>query len=458
MNIRTKLAIQFVSIVAVIFILASMAIYYFSARYREDDFYKRLHSKSLISTKMLIEVEEVTAEVLAKIEINNPTNLPEERLKIFNYKNELLYSSDKENKLKETTALLDEIRLNEEVRFREGTAEVLGYHYKDKYDRFVVIISAVDVYGLKKLTNLKWVLTIVFAISIVLIFISGFIYASRALRPINKVIDQVDDISIRSLDLRVNEGNGHDEIARLARKFNDMLGRLEKSFKMQENFIANASHELRTPLTAISGQLEVVLFRDRDVENYKSTIASVLEEIKNLILISNRLLLLAQANSEKTTKDFRILRVDEVIGQSISDIQKRNPEYNIDLEISDEINDEAKLTIYGNEPLLRIAFVNLLDNGCKFSEDHLVMVRIDNEAGKIRIEFIDKGYGIPEEDQPHILEPFHRAKNILKIKGHGIGLSIVDMIVKIHSGTLSFVSEVNSGSTFTLYFPSKHKK
>lgn len=458
MNIRTKLAIQFVSIVAVIFILASMAIYYFSARYREDDFYKRLHSKSLISTKMLIEVEEVTAEVLAKIEINNPTNLPEERLKIFNYKNELLYSSDKENKLKVTTALLDEIRLNEEVRFREGTAEVLGYHYKDKYDRFVVIISAVDVYGLKKLTNLKWVLTIVFAISIVLIFISGFIYASRALRPINKVIDQVDDISIRSLDLRVNEGNGHDEIARLARKFNDMLGRLEKSFKMQENFIANASHELRTPLTAISGQLEVVLFRDRDVENYKSTIASVLEEIKNLILISNRLLLLAQANSEKTTKDFRILRVDEVIGQSISDIQKRNPEYNIDLEISDEINDEAKLTIYGNEPLLRIAFVNLLDNGCKFSEDHLVMVRIDNEAGKIRIEFIDKGYGIPEEDQPHILEPFHRAKNILKIKGHGIGLSIVDMIVKIHSGTLSFVSEVNSGSTFTLYFPSKHKK
>lgn len=458
MNIRTKLAIQFVSIVAVIFILASMAIYYFSARYREDDFYKRLHSKSLISTKMLIEVEEVTAEVLAKIEINNPTNLPEERLKIFNYKNELLYSSDKENKLKVTTALLDEIRLNEEVRFREGTAEVLGYHYKDKYDRFVVIISAVDVYGLKKLTNLKWVLTIVFTISIVLIFISGFIYASRALRPINKVIDQVDDISIRSLDLRVNEGNGHDEIARLARKFNDMLGRLEKSFKMQENFIANASHELRTPLTAISGQLEVVLFRDRDVENYKSTIASVLEEIKNLILISNRLLLLAQANSEKTTKDFRILRVDEVIGQSISDIQKRNPEYNIDLEISDEINDEAKLTIYGNEPLLRIAFVNLLDNGCKFSEDHLVMVRIDNEAGKIRIEFIDKGYGIPEEDQPHILEPFHRAKNILKIKGHGIGLSIVDMIVKIHSGTLSFVSEVNSGSTFTLYFPSKHKK
>src|SRR5271157_1749696 len=99
MNIRTKLTLQFAGIVLVIGIIASAAIYISSARYRYEDFYQRLHNKSLITTKIMIEVDEVDSALLAKIEKTNPVNLHDEKIRIFNQKNKLIYASDKENSL-----------------------------------------------------------------------------------------------------------------------------------------------------------------------------------------------------------------------------------------------------------------------------------------------------------------------------------------------------------------------
>ncbi len=455
MNIRTKLTLQFAGIVLVIGIIASAAIYFSSARYRYEDFYQRLHSKSLITTKLLIEVDEVDSALLAKIEKTNPVNLHYEKIRIFNQKNKLIYASDKENSLKVTNELLDKIRLNDEIRYKQGEAEVLGYMYKFKNGHFVVIISAVDINGLKRLNRLEIILIIVFSLSILISLLSGRAFAGMALRPIKKVIDQVNEISIKSLNLRVDEGMGRDEISKLAITFNDMLNRLEKSVCVMDNFIANASHELRTPLTAIAGQLEVVLFKDRDLENYKATVSSVLEEINNLIMISNRLLILAQVNSEKTIKDFKPLRIDELIWQSKAELQRRYPDYFIDLELMTDIDDESKLIASGNDQLLKIAIINLMGNACKFSQDHSVYVNLSYISNQIRVEFRDNGVGIPLEDQPYIFDPFHRGKNVLKIKGYGIGLSLADMIIKLHKGNLSFSSVINVGSTFLVTLPVK---
>ena len=272
--------------------------------------------------------------------------------------------------------------------------------------------------------------------------------SGRALKPIAKVIDQVNEISIKSLHLRVDEGNGHDEISQLALTFNKMLNRLENSFSMQENFIANASHELRTPLTAMSGQLEVVLMKERYPDDYKAVILSVLEEINSMADISNRLLLLARASSEKPLTNVKPIRIDEIIGQAKSDLQKRFPEYQIEISVSPDIDDENKLIVRGSELLLSTVIINLMDNGCKFSADHSVNVCIRHLDHHIHVEFSDHGIGIPQEDQDHILEPFHRGKNVVNLKGHGIGLSLVDMLMKLHNGKLSFTSALNKGSSF----------
>lgn len=451
MQIRKKLTFQFIAIVAFLLFISLLAIYFFSEDYREDDFYNRLSNKGTNIAKLLIAVDEVDANLLKIIERDNPVSLPKESIAIYDYKDELLYSSDDKNLLGIVKELLDEIRLENELRYRKGDYEILGFLYADKFDRFVVIIGAVDIYGVSKLRNLRTVLLVVFSISIILVFISGWIYAGRALRPISKVVDQVDNITISSLNLRVDQGNGKDEIATLAATFNGMLDRLESAFKTQKNFIANASHELRTPLTAITGQLEVILMKSRTADQYKKAMASVLDDMKNLNTISNRLLLLAQASSEKGETAFTNLRIDELVWQTSSELKKRNPEYVINVSFDEAMSDEKNLTILGDEQLMKTALVNLMDNGCKYSPEHKVEVHLGSKGtNKLILIFSDKGIGIEPGDLKQIFEPFHRGRNASSFKGHGIGLSLVHRIIKMNGGDIKVESEINQGTTVTV--------
>lgn len=453
MNIRTRLTLLFIIIVAIIIIFASVAIYFFSADYRQDDFYNRLLNKGNNTAKLLIEVEEVDAGLLRRIEKNNPVSLPNEKIVIYDYRNDIIFSTDEDNVIQIDRDLLDQVRLDGEVRFRQGKYEVLGFLFADKYDRFVVIAAATDIYGLNKLRNLGTILLIVFGISIVLVSFSGWFFAGRALRPISKVVHQVDEISISRLDLRVDEGNGKDEIAQLARTFNDMLTRLETSFIIQKNFIANASHELRTPLTAVTGQLEVTLLNTRTTEEYKQTLNSVLEDIKNLNNLCNRLLLLAQASSDTSDRKLKKIRVDELLWQTKDELSKLNPGYSITIDLDPQLDDESRLTIAGDEQLIKAALANVIENGCKYSPDHAVTIYVTSFSGNISLHFTDKGIGIPDEDLPNIFEPFHRGHNTQNTKGHGIGLSMVERIIKLHHGSIHVNSKTGQGTTFTLAFP-----
>jgi signal transduction histidine kinase len=451
MQIKHRLTYQFISLVAVILSISSLAIYFSSADYRRDEFYTRLYNKATITAKLLIEVEEVDAELLKRIEKNNPVGMPEERIVIYNYSNVELFSTDDEQILKADTNLLNQIRLEHLVQFEQDEYEVLGFLYSDTYYRNVVLIAAIDVYGKTKLNNLRTNLFIVFGISIVLVFIAGWIYATRALKPINTVIEQVDSISITSINLRVEEGNGKDEIAKLAATFNNMLDRLENAFNVQKNFIANASHELRTPLAIITGQLEVVLMNDRSEQEYKETIISVLEDMKNLAAISNRLLLLAQTSAEKINENVEELRVDDIIWQARSELIKLHPEYKIQVDLNDTLNDK-ELTVLGNAQLFKIVFINLMDNACKYSGEKTAIVHMKANDRKTIIEVIDHGIGIDYADIDNVFEPFYRGKNALFFKGHGIGLSLAKRIVTLFKGDITVNSTINQGSTFKISF------
>ena len=223
MNIRTKLTLRFILITAIIFLLASVLIYYLSAEYRQEDFYTRLHNNANNTAKLLIDVDEVDSELLRRIERDNPFRLPSERIIVYNYRDTVLFSTDEDNIINVDTALLDRIRIQDELRYEQGEYEVLGFLFKGRYDRFVVIAAATDIYGFKRLKNLIFILLLVFVISIVVVSFSGWFYAGRALRPIARVVRQVDEISIANLDIRLDEGNGQDEIAMLSKTFNSML-------------------------------------------------------------------------------------------------------------------------------------------------------------------------------------------------------------------------------------------
>lgn len=453
MEIRKKLLYQFIGIVALILLLSSLAIYFSFSGTRREEFYDRLGSKAKMVAQMLIEIDEINAELLKRIEKNNPVSLPNEKIIIYDYQNNIIYSTDEDHLLNITPELINDVRLTNEVRLKQKPFEIVGQFYTGPYDRFVVFAAATDIFGLGKLTRLRIILLIVFFVSLIIVFFSGRIFASRALNPISNIMSQVNNIGVSNLDARVSEGNGKDELARLAQTFNKMLERLETAFKTQKNFIANASHELRTPLTVITGQMEVILMNARNNEEYRNTIISVLEDIKNLNHISNRLLLLAQASSEFSEADFSLVRIDDILWQASKEILKRHDNYQVHINFSETIDDEFKLTVKGNELLLKTALTNLIDNGCKYSGDYTSEIFVNNENNHVILHFSDKGIGIPEGEIKMIFQPFYRARNAIHIKGHGIGLSLVEKIITLHKGSISVKSEIMKGTDFTLFLP-----
>lgn len=453
MNIRTRLTLRFFLITAIIMLLASVLIYVLSAEYRKEDLYNRLMNKANNTAKLLIEVDEVDVTLLRKIEQDNPVSLPNEKIIIFNYRDTILFSTDEAEIIKVEKKLLDRIRLEGEVRFTQDDYEVLGFLFKGQYDRFVVVTGATDIYGFKRLNNLILILLIVFAINIVIASVSGWIYAGKALQPIAKVVNQVDEISIANLNLRLDEGNGKDEIAKLSHTFNSMLSRLETSFRAQKNFISNASHELRTPLTSITGQIEVTLLNPRSPEDYRKVMCSVLEDIRNLNRLSNRLLLLAQTSSEEREKNMVPVRIDELIWQAKEDLLRHQREFIINIDLDEGLDDESMLTVRGDEQLLKTAVSNIIENGCKYSNDHTTNVFVSSSRLGLTILFSDHGIGIPEEDISNIFEPFYRGTNTTNIKGHGIGLSMVKGIIKLHKGAIQLESNMGSGTAVRINLP-----
>lgn len=453
LNIRTRLSFQFTYIVSLILILFSCIIYYFSADYREAEFYSRLEKKALTTAKLLIEVKEVDYNLMKIIDRNSLNSLHNERVIIYDNDNNQIYNSLDHDSIQIIKPFLDKIRKGKSIRYHEGKNEAVGFIFALNKEHFVVIASAYDNYGRIKLYNLIWIILSGFIISIGSTVVFSRIYATKALKPMSDVVTQVDKITISSLNMRVNEGNGTDEIAQLAITFNKMLARLESAFEMQQSFVSNASHELRTPLTSITGQIEVSLLKPRSQEEYQLIIESVLEDIKNLNALSNGLLDLAKASSDISAIALQPLRIDEILWETRSELISQKHDYKISIEFSQPIDDENELIINGNLHLLKIAIANLMDNGCKFSDSKSVAVFLAVKNGHIEIEFTDQGIGIDPNDLDKIFHPFYRAKAAKNIAGNGLGLALSSKIISLHRGAISVRSQPGKGSEITVSIP-----
>jgi signal transduction histidine kinase len=453
MQIRTRLALQFLLLGGIIMIIASVAIYFSSASFRKEDFYDRLWNKARSTANLLFNASKVDANRVLGIEKNNTASLQNEKIIIINFNNDVVYSSDEKKEIEIRNNILERVRLGYKVYYKQYPFEVIGTLYFTTYDRFVIIAAAVDTEGSARLGKLEIILIIVCLISLLLFFIAGWFYSGRALKPISDVVKKVEDISITSLNLRVVEGNGTDEIGRLAKTFNKMLERLETSFAMQKDFISNASHELRTPLTSINGQLEVLIMKDRSTAEYKSALASVLDDIKSLIDLSNRLLLIARTSAEGPVNLNNKIRIDEILWQVQEEMKKFNNDFHINISMDNSLTDSDQMIVIGDGYLLKVAVSNIIENACKFSPDHTVNIKFQHIEKWIEVVFTDSGIGISEEDLLKIFEPFYRGANTISISGTGIGLPLVNQIIKNHNGTVEISSKIGKGTIVTVLLP-----
>lgn len=263
----------------------------------------------------------------------------------------------------------------------------------------------------------------------------------------------MEEITATNLDLRVKEGNGKDEIAELAVTFNAMLNRLENSFDAQKEFVSNISHELRTPITAMLTEFQVTVEKERSNEFYKDAIHHAISDTQKLVRLSNSLLDLAKANYDHTEISFKEIRLDEILLDARNDAIHDHPEFKISIIFEQEIEDDDFISVLGNEYLLKVAFMNLIENGCKFSEQKMASVAITYFKDKTILRFQDQGIGIREDEVPKIFHAFYRAGDKKFAGGNGIGLSLTKKIIELHKGTIAVHSQPGIGTTFTVELP-----
>ena len=456
MRIRYKLALLFTLIVAGLLTLFSYVIYEDSSRHRDEIFLGRLENKARTTARYLIDVKEITNELLKIIDQNSLTSLDSELVLVFDPSNKLVYSSVDDRPFKYSRNLIAEVREEKIVEYTEGVYDQIGLAFPSKIDgskgEYVVLASAYDRFGKYKLRNLRHTLIICWVVGVGLTVLASGWLSAYFLRPVITINEKIQLITAQNLKERLSEGNGKDEIAQLASNFNQMLNRLDMSFEQQKSFVSHASHELRTPLTAMKTDIQSGLEETTlSAEEYRDILRDLFQDTQRLIGLTNGLLQLARP-LDKVLKRNTLSIVDLLldIQSHMGSAQKPNT-IRFDPAIFEMKLPDVQVT--GDESLLKTLLTNLMDNACKYSDGLPVYISIERKQSDCYVHVTDQGIGIAPKDQERIFGAFFRGNNAIRYTGYGIGLAVSQRIAEWHDGSISVRSELHKGSTFTLRLP-----
>ncbi len=450
MQIRTRLTLQFTVLVSTIVLISFFAIYFFTVQFTEQDFSRRLREKAITSAILLIKVVQVDTTLLKIIDRAKRDNLYRESIRVYDQEGKEIYFSGDTLKLGINEQLFQEVIAEGEKKLKHNEYTITGIPFNDRGKEYVIIASAEDVNGFNRLVDLRRLLIALFIILIAIVSFSGWIYSGRALKPIKRIITDVQNISPQNLAQRLEESPHLDEMGKLILIFNGLLARIENAFQLQKLFVSNVSHELKNPLTNITSQLEVTLLNEREKEEYRETIESVLEDIKSLNHLSNSLLDLARLTRESDSFTMSKVRLDEVLWETRENVLAIDPSYKIEVESLTMPEDESRLYVNGNPYLLRTAFQNVLENACKFSDDAKAQISLTCQKSDLIVTVTDNGPGIEKKDIENVFQPFFRTDATSKVRGYGVGLSLSQRIISIHKGKISIKSTPGMGTMVTI--------
>jgi two-component system, OmpR family, sensor kinase len=295
-------------------------------------------------------------------------------------------------------------------------------------------------------------LVVAIPIALAVSLAGGWFLAGRALRPVDKITLAAQRIAAGDLSQRLSMPAAHDEIGRLAATFNNMIGRLDTSFRQIRQFTSDASHELRTPLTVMKGETDLVLRRPRLLDDYKSVLESNLEEIDRMTRIVDELLFLSRADMGEV----RVESLPVAMESLVEDIHRQAKLLAQDRHIEVLLGTVMPVVVQGDDLRLRELLLNLVENAMKYSHpDGKVEIALLNDGREARLSVTDQGIGIAPADHKKIFQRFFRtdvARSHTK-KGTGLGLAICSWIAELHKGRVEVKSDLGQGSTFTVVLP-----
>lgn len=289
-------------------------------------------------------------------------------------------------------------------------------------------------------------------LAIVAALVGGYFLAKRSLHPVEMMAITAAQITASRLDSRIEVINPDDELGHLARTFNSMLDRLERSVEELRRFTADAAHELRTPLAVLQAEAAVALRMPRSADEYRRVIEVILNESKRLAHLADRLLVLCRQDSGLDRMRHEEVPFDALIRDVVDQVRIAADQKGVLLEVAPL----QEWAVLGDDVQLSRLLFNILDNAVKFTNSGgRVSVRADARNGQVRVAVSDTGIGIPSADLPHVFERFYRADKSRNHEtgGAGLGLAIAKGIVDAHHGAISLISKVGVGTTVQVQLP-----
>jgi signal transduction histidine kinase len=448
MKIKDRLALYFTALSTLILLFVLFGVYFTFKIFMRQEFFLRLTDRTMVTAKLYLEADEISAKSLDKVRTQYMIKLNGEVTRIYDSRNAATFIGDDQQYW--TSGTIDKVRKNKKLEYIDGDRQVVGIYYKDNQGDFVVLASAIDYGTITRLDRLWKIMAAAFVIIFMTLLLTARWMAKRVLSPLSSFINEISQVNTDKLDLRLKEGKSRDEIYQLAQNFNQLMDHLEQAFVLQKTFVANASHELRTPVTRLIMTAELALQQERSKSEYQDSLQGILEDSNQLEHIISSLLLLAQSDLGYGASSVVPVRIDELMWKLQKEWMSTKGNFHVD--IAEFPEDEQLLVIKCNPTLLQIALDNIINNAYKFSKDQPVTCTLRISEQEISIGISDLGIGIKPSEIESIFKAFYSGTADGISSGNGMGLYMASKIIHLYHGTIEVSSSEGIGTTFSLQF------
>ncbi len=399
------------------------------------------------------EVDEVGPGTQAVADMLDELKLPERGIAVFDASGRLLGAQwsglDSENMglTAASTGAWTYPSSGGDARLRVGNVEVAGRPY-----RVAIAASLDDV--IHEGLMLRRAVIVAVPLALLLAALGGAIAATRALRPVRRMVDEAATITATD-PRRLTIVNPHDEMGTLARAFNDLIDRLNDAIDQQRRFMADASHELRTPVSVVRTAADVTLSRDaRSESEYRESFRIVGEQARRLSGLVEDMFLLARVDAGQRQIVATDFYFDEIVTECVRSSQVLADARQVTI-VSDIA---ADVSYSGDEALARQLVANLLGNAVRHAAPGgRVWVTLAVAGPLLRLSVSDDGVGVRPEDRERIFERFVKLDPTRGADaGEGLGLSIARWVAEAHGGTLTLSDAIAGRTTFEARFPYAH--
>lgn len=450
MNLKLRFALLFTFFVSLILAISSLTIYLLYYSYRESEFFERVKTEGLQFHKvssLLTNPGDLPSKMFTSILHNN--TVYDERIVSLDSLGNLVSKVPDTLHFFISRPILDKIREKKTYFwYSENNYQNVGLLLNE--GKKILITSGIDKSGLKKLSNLRFILFLVFIGGMLVTAFLSFFFVRQVFMPLTRLSMQMNKTTFQNLGHRIDITNDKSEVNDIARNFNNMLERLGRAFEFQKSFTYHASHELRTPLATMLSQTELALGKKLTEEGYKKVLLSLKEDQYELIELTNSLLMIAQFDQDDQLYSWPLLRIDEVLYDAISISKKMFPELAVNMSFGTLPENDDDFVIRGNESLLKSVFTNLIKNAFLYSINQKADITLESDGQVIFVHFDNEGTQLTADEKENILTPFFRGGNAVKTKGYGLGLAIVFRFITIHKGTITYTPIANDVNRFTI--------